>query len=188
MARVTSPDGYQVLVDELTTDAKHVRSAADKVSKARSDLSNNGTLPSLDPLGRALGSCLVAFMSVPLVGVDVVFTKQIQDLAEQVTGNLEKAAGVDPYPPIRNAWLDALADYAKLVDTAAKKIDDTATDYGKREQDTAGSFDNLQPHGKSDGGAPRSGAPKEGGSGNGSYVGPNGSSDSDPGIYSNSGS
>jgi len=138
-----SPTGYEVLAEELTADAKTVRGAADKVDKAQSGLRNDGTLPTLDPFGRALGSCLAAFYAVPLVGLDLPFTKYIQDGLQSAVDTYEKALGVDPYPPIRNAWIEALGNYSKLVRTAAKKVDDTATTYQQQEDKVTGSFQNI---------------------------------------------
>ena len=138
-----SPTGYEVLAEELTADAKTVRGAADKVDKAQGGLRHDGELPTLDPLGRALGSCVAAFYALLTVGLDLPFTKYIQDATQWGVSSYEKGLGLDPYPPIRDAWIKALGDYAKLVRTAAKKLDDTATTYQQQEDKTTGSFSDI---------------------------------------------
>ena len=138
-----SPTGYEVLAEELTADAKTVRGAADKVDKAQGGLRHDGQLPTLDPFGRALGSCVAAFYAPLTLGLDLLVANYIQDGVQWGVSSYEKDLGLDPYPPIRNAWIEALGNYSKLVRTAAKKLDDTATTYQQQEDKVAGSFSNI---------------------------------------------
>jgi hypothetical protein len=120
------PPEYDVEPEVLDEGARMLDGVAGEICGARQTLVNHGGLPTLDPLSRAvklaagyLGVSFPAFLPIGVWG------------SGAATEAIMKA--IDPYPPIRNAWEDALGRYCRMVGDNASGLHKTAEEYRRRE-------------------------------------------------------
>lgn len=114
--------GFDVQPEVLDEGARQLDGVAGEICGARQVLVNGGGLPTLDALSKAVkiaaGSAGIAFPAlIPL------FVWGGGAVAGAV------AEEIDPYPPIRAAWEDALERYCRMVGDNARGLRDTAEEY-----------------------------------------------------------
>lgn len=131
---MTTP-GFEVRPDVLDEGARKLDGVAGEICGAREVLINDDDLPTLDPLSKAVkiaAACtgvVIAPFAIWLEGT----------IAEEV------AEEIDPYPPVRHAWEDALERFCRRVGDHAQRLRDTAADYRDQEQIVKGRIQHLYP-------------------------------------------
>jgi hypothetical protein len=120
------PPEYDVEPEVLDEGGRRLDGVAGEICGARQTLVNHGGLPTLDPLSRAVklaaGYLGVSFPAIIPFGIwgGGAVTEAIME-------------SIDPYPPIRNAWEDALERYCRMVGDNARGLHRTADEYRLRE-------------------------------------------------------
>lgn len=135
------PPGYDVDPEKLDEGAKALDGLAANVGTARDTLVNDGELPTLDPLSKAMGAVYVTAVSLSPGLLPLV---PLAKLAGEAAGKAISAE-IDPYPPIRDAWLDALPRYQRLLSGDAATLRDTAEDYRRAELHNRQGFSQIHP-------------------------------------------
>jgi len=129
-------NGFNVKPDYLDDAAKKLDGLGNAVTGARDTLSINGDLPTLDPLSKAMA--VVGFVAggipfAPLTGIAGHF------------GGKAISGAIDPYPDIRNAWLNALPRYQRLLARDAHELRATAETYWSKEHQGRKRFRGIDP-------------------------------------------
>lgn len=114
--------GFDVQPDVLDEGARQLDGVAGEICGAGQTLKANGGLPTLDALSKAIkiaaGCAGITFP--PLMPLFVWGSGAIAGAV---------AEEIDPYPPIRAAWEDALERYCRMVGDDARGLRDTAEEY-----------------------------------------------------------
>lgn len=126
--------GYKVDPEVLDGGAKELDDLAEDVLGAWAQLKYGGMLPTLDPISRAMSDVA----SPASGGGNPAAIPMFQDLAEQAGKWI--AEQVDPYPDVRQAWLEALLRYVRLLIDDAKKVRSAADEYRRREDEAEQDF------------------------------------------------
>jgi hypothetical protein len=129
------PPGFDVDPRKLDEAATSMDGLATDISGARDKLLNDGGLPTLDPLSKAMGA--VSAIAGGVIGPLVAPLAALAGMAI--------SEEIDPYPPIRQAWLDALERYRKLVADDAKRLRETANAYRGTEEGNKVTVDRVYP-------------------------------------------
>jgi len=131
---MTTP-GFEVRPDVLDEGARKLDGVAGEICGAREVLINDGDLPTLDPLSKAVK------IAAACTGVVIApFAIWAGGAAAE-----EVAEEIDPYPPIRHAWEDALERYCRRVGDHAQRLRDTAAEYRNQDQTAQGHIKHLYP-------------------------------------------
>lgn len=129
---MSSPNGYTTDPDALDEAAKSIDALADQIAAARTKLTNEGELPTLDPLSHAMA--VIGAAAGLLTGPFAPLVAPLLAVGGHDVGQ-NLAAAHDPYPPIRNAWLDELEKtYHKLLTSTAHRLRASADHYRRNEE------------------------------------------------------
>jgi len=126
---MTPPDGYEVQPEALDEAARQLKAVAGELCGAREVLVSRGDLPTLDPLSKSM-AIVAGIVGIPLIPIGHAVGRAISE-------------AIDPYPPVRHAWEDALGRYCRMVGDDARGLHDTAEEYRYRERNTKDDLDPL---------------------------------------------
>lgn len=136
--------GFAVSGDTLTKICSELGALVDTASDAVNALQQRGELPTLDVFATMLGDMGLLegggiTLGSPLFPTLLPIVEGLRSVGKVA------AAATDPYPPLRNEWLVALANYHQLVQQDADRLCATNDRYAATEQAVAGSFQAIVP-------------------------------------------
>ncbi|MCT2586733.1 hypothetical protein [Actinophytocola gossypii] len=117
-------DGFQVKTDALEEAATKFDGLAGVVGSAKNKLASDGDLPTLDPLSRAMAAAAAVAGGLASGGL----LTPLAGLAGKKVGEAASGAS-DPYPGVRDAWLNALPRYQRMLNRDADELRKSSTTY-----------------------------------------------------------